>query len=151
MSGGYLSQNLQPKSLTTAGDLGTGQVETRHVSPPLFLELQLIKLHTHEGTDSAQLGAGATPEMVRGFSPREREEHGVAPWAGGASATGSIALTFATPFLVAPQVYITAQDASGNIITGTSVPTTTGVTIYWRDATGATHTTMNLAWLAKGR
>lgn len=151
MAGGYLSQNLQPKALTSSPDIGRGQVETQHVSAPLFLELQLIKLHTHQGTDSAQLQAEATPEMVRGFTPREREEHGAVSWAGGASATGSIALTFASPFLIAPQVWITSQDSSGNIITGTSVPTTTGVTIYWRDATGATHTTMNLAWLAKGR
>lgn len=151
MPGGYLSTNLLPKSVTTASDIGSGQVETRALSAPLFLELQLIKLHTHEGTDSTQLRAAATPEMVRGFSPKEREEHGVVTWSAAASATGSIALTFATPFLEAPEVYVTAQDANGNIIVGTSVPTTTGVTIYWRDATGTTHTSMNIAWLAKGR
>lgn len=148
---GYLSQQLKPKALTGDADIGSGELALRHLNPALFLELQLIKLHTHQGTDSATLKAAATPEMVRGYGLRQREEHGVAQWSGGASATGSIVLTFAQPFLEIPEVYITPQTGNANIIVGTGTPTTAGVTIYWRDATATTHTSLNLAWLAKGR
>lgn len=148
---GYLDLQLLPKGLTGGSDVAGGQIALRHLNPPLFLELQLVKLHSHQGADSRQLPAGATPEMVRGYTPREREEHGVAEWTGSASATGSLTLTFAQPFLSAPDVFVTAQDGNANIIVGTNTPVATEVTIYWRDATGSNHTTLDIAWLAKGR
>ena len=147
----YLKFQTLPKSVTTEEDMGTGQVALRHLAPTLFLELQQVKLHKHTGSDSRTLAAESTPEMVRSYTPGEREEHGVAPWSGGASTSGSVVLTFATPFLIAPNVYITVQSGNANIIVGTDTPTTTGVTIYWQDAISATHTSLNLAWLAKGR
>lgn len=146
----YLQFNLLPKSLTQAGDIGRGQVDLTHLNPALFLQMQLVKLHTHEGSDSRTLRAAATPEMVKGYVPQEREEHGVAGWSGSAAASGSIALTFGTPFLSAPEVFAINQ-TSINIQVSTGAPGTTGVTIYWKDDTGSTHTSVNIAWLAKGR
>ncbi len=147
----YLQANTLPKGLTQGQDIFRGSVGLEHLTPQLFLELQLIKIHTHKGSDSRQLDADATPEMVRGYRPKEREEHGVAQWSGGSSSSGAVVLTFGTPFSEPPEVFVTAQDGSANIIVGTNVPTTTGVTIYWKDDTAAGHTAMNLAWLAKAR
>jgi hypothetical protein len=146
---GYLEFETQPKGKTTSGDIGRGQLELPHLGPALFLELQLVKLHTHLGADSRVLSSAATPEMVRGYQPREREEHGVATWTGSGTA-GSIALAFGIPFEQVPDVFITPQDGNANILIGTGVPTKTGVTIYWRDADADTHTSLALSWLAKG-
>ena len=151
MAGGYLQFETLPKPLTKESDIGKGQVNLPALSPALFLELQLVKLHTHKGVESIQLEAAATPEMVRGYKPKEREEHGVATWTGAAAASGSVALTFGTVFSEAPEVFITPQSENANIIVGTSVPTATSVTIYWKDDTAATHTSMPLAYLAKAR
>lgn len=151
MAGGYLAFETKPKPLTTKNDIGQGQVDLPALSPALFLELQLVKLHTHKGTDSRQLEAAATPEMVRGYRPKEREEHGVATWTGGAAASGSVSLTFGTAFTEVPEVYIIAQSGNANIILGTSVPTATGVIFYWKDNLGNTYTDMPISWLAKGR
>lgn len=147
----YLQFDTTPKPLTTKEGIGRGQVDLPALSPPLFLELQLVKLHTHEGSDSRQLKAKATPEMVRGYRPSEREEHGVVTWEGASAASGSVVLAFATSFLEAPEVFVTPQSGTANIIVGTGTPTTSGVTIYWKDNTATTHTAMPLAWLAKGR
>lgn len=148
---GYLEFELQHKALTKGSDVGKGQMELRHLSPPLFLELQFVKLHNHKGVDSQVLEAEATPEMVRGYTPQEREEHGTATWTGGASATGSIAITFGTAFQAAPTVLVTPQSGNDDIIFGIGSVTTTGFTIYWRNETGTTHTEMPFSWLAKGQ
>lgn len=148
---GYLSRETTPKALTGGNDIGKGEVGISHFNAPLFLELQFIKLHNHSGVDSVQLRASATPEMVKGYRPSEREEHGVAAWSGAAATNGSVVLTFGAAFTEAPEVFAIAQDGNASIVVGTGVPTTTGVTIYWRDWTGTNHTTMNLAWVAKGR
>lgn len=147
----YLTFETLPKSLTKKSDIGKGQVGLTHFDPALFLELQLVKLHTHRGSDSRQLEAASTPQMVKGYRPNEREEHGVATWTGGASASGSIVLTFGTAFKEAPDVFVTAQDGSADILVGTDTPTATGVEIFWRDADANTHTTLDIAWVAKGR
>lgn len=148
---GYLNFKTKPKAVTEGSDIGSGQIELRHVHPAFFLEMQLIKLHTHEGSDSRRLDAEATPAMIRGFQTSERIERGTAAWTGSASASGSIALTFGTPFNSAPIVLPVIQDGSSNFTIGTGVPTTTGVTIYWEDLTAATHTSLNVGWLALGR
>ena len=148
---GYLQFKTTPKAVTEGGDIGSGQIELRHVHPAFFLELQLVKLHTHEGSDSRKLDAEATPYAVRAFQVNERIEHGTATWTGGASAAGSLALTFGTVFNVAPTVFITVADGSSNFSVGIATPTTTGVTIYWEDLTAATHTTLAIQWIAVGR
>ena len=147
---GYLQFETAPKALTRESDRGRGQVSLQHLNPALFLQTQLIKLHTHEGSDSRSLKAGATPEMVKGYQPREREEHGTATWTGSAAASGSVVLTYAVPFLEAPDLFCLNQ-TSVNIQVSTNTPTTTTVTIYWKDDTSATHTSVVIAWLAKGR
>lgn len=147
----YLAFNLKGKQQTTADDIGGGQVDLPALSPGLFLELQFVKLHDHKGSNSRLLEAAATPEMVRGFRPKEREEHGVAEWTGVSSSSGSVSLTFAVPLTEPPDVFITPQDSNANIIIGTDAPTKEGVTIYWKDSNGTGHETLNLAWLAKAR
>lgn len=118
--------------------------------PAFFLEMQLIKLHTHEGSDPRKLDAEATPYAVRGFGANERIEHGTVTWTGGASAAGSVALTFGTVFNTAPTVFVTVADGSSNFSIGIGTPTITGVTIYWEDLTAATHTTLAIEWIAVG-
>jgi hypothetical protein len=149
--GGYMTFETLPKSLTKKSDIGSGQIGLAHFDPALFLELQLVKLHTHKGSDSRQLEAGATPQMVKGYRPSEREEHGVATWTGEASTGGSVILTFGTPFKEVPDVFVTSQDGNADILVGTGTPTETGVTIYWRDADAAGHVSLALCWIAKGR
>lgn len=140
-----------PKSVTKSGDIGRGQVTLGHFDPALFLELQLVKLHTHRGSDSVVLEASATPYAVKSYRPSEREEHGVATWTGSASTSGSVILTFGTAFKEAPNVWVVAQDGNANILVGTSVPTTTGVELFFRDADASTHTSLKLCWISKGR
>lgn len=147
----YLQFETLPKSLTKEADVGKGQINLQHLSPALFLETQLIKLHTHRGKESVKLAAEATPDMVKAYRPTEREEHGVATWTGGAAASGSVTVTFGTAFTEVPDVFAIAQDGNANIIVGTGVPSKTAVTIYWKDDTAATHTSLPIAWLAKGR
>lgn len=148
---GYLEFQTKPKALTTGDDIGKGQFGLKHLSPPLFLELQFIKLHTHKGVDSRRLEAEATPESVKGFRPLEREEHGVVTWTGGAASSGSVALTFGTAFTEAPEVFVTPQGGDVNIQAVTNTPSVTGVTIYWKDDTAGNETSVKIAWLAKGR
>jgi len=148
---GYLKFKVTPKAVTEGGDIGSGEIQLKHVHPAFFLELQLIKLHTHEGSDSRTLDPEATPGMVRGFQTKERVEHGVATWTGSASATGSINLTFGTVFTEAPEVFVTIQSGNADYSVGTGTPTTTGANIYWEDMTAATHTSLNIGWIALGR
>src|SRR3990167_9696567 len=131
----YLQFKTTPKGVTEGADIGSGQIELRHVHPAFFLEMQLIKLHTHEGSDSRKLDAEATPYVIRGFQANERIERGTATWTGGAAAAGSIALTFGTVFNSAPTVFVTIYSGNSNYSVGTGTPTVTGVTIYWEDLT----------------
>ena len=147
----YGSFEFAPKSFTRGEDIGRGQIGLPNINPPLFLEIRLIKSHTHTGVDSLQLQSEATPEMVKGYKTREREERGVAAWSGAAATNGSVVLTFATAFLEAPSVFVTPADGNANIIVGINTPTATAVTIYWRDESAATHTDLNLQYLIKGR
>lgn len=152
MAGGsYLKFKITPKGVTEGGDIGAGEIQLKHIHPAFFLELQLIKLHTHEGSDSRTLDPEATPGMIRGFQTRERIERGTVTWSGGAAAAGSVALTFGTEFSEAPQVFVTIQSGNSNYSIGINTPTTTGVTIYWEDLTAATHTSLDIGWIAIGR
>jgi len=148
---GYLQFKTTPKGVTEGADIGSGQIELRHVHPAFFLEMQLIKLHTHEGSDSRKLDAEATPYVIRGFQANERIERGTVTWSGTASAAGSVALTFGTVFNSAPTVFVTVADGSSNFSIGIGTPTVTGVTIYWEDLTAATHTSLAIQWIAIGR
>ena len=148
---GYLQFKTTPKGVTEGADIGSGQIELRHVHPAFFLEMQLIKLHTHEGSDSRKLDAEATPYVIRGFQANERIERGTVTWSGTASAAGSVALTFGTVFNSAPTVFVTVADGSSNFSVGIGTPTTTGVTIYWEDLTAATHTSLAIEWIVIGR
>lgn len=147
----YGNFEFAPKGFTRGEDVGKGQIGIPHIDPPLFLELHLIKTHSHSGVDSIRLAAIATPEMVKGYKISEREERVIAVWTGSASANGSVVLTYATPFLEAPNVFVIAESSNGNVVCGIAAPTTTGVTIYWKDVLGGTYTTMNLHVLVKGR
>ena len=147
----YLQFKTTPKQVTEGDDIGSGQVELKHVHPAFFLEMQLIKLHTHEGSDSRKLDAEATPYVVRGYTANERVEHGTATWTGTASAAGSVALTFGTVFNSAPTVFVTIASGNSNYSVGIGTPTVTGVSIYWEDMTAATHTSVNIHWIAIGR
>ena len=148
---GYMSLETSSKEQTSGNSIAGGSIKMRHLSPELFLELQLIKIHNHEGVNSLRLKRAATPEAVAGYQPYERVEHGVAQWTGSASGSGSVALTFGTAFKDVPEVFVTVQGrASVDCYTTTNTPTTTGVTIYWALGTG-TATAINLTWLALGR
>lgn len=148
---GYLTFETLPKSVTRKSDIGSGQIGLSHFDPALFLELQQVKLHTHKGADSRQLEASSTPQMVKGYRPLEREEHGVATWTGAASTSGSVVLTFGVAFKEVPDVFVIAQSGDADILVGTSTPTATGVELFWRDADANTLTSLNLCWIAKGR
>ena len=148
---GYLTFETLPKSVTRKSDIGVGQIGLSHFDPALFLELQQVKLHTHGGSDSRQLTSSATPQMVRGFKPTEREEHGTATWSGSASTSGSIILTFGTAFKEVPTVFVTNAQGNADILVGTDTPTESGVTIYWRDADAGSNTSVPISWIAKGR
>ena len=147
----YLEQETKPKALTGKNEIQKGGIGLGNLDAALFLAIELIKLHTHTGVDSRQLTSDATPESVRGYRPKEREEHGTATWTGTAAASGSIVLTFGTPFTEAPEVLVSPRTGSANHQASTGTPTTTGVTIYWKDDTGGTHTSVVITWLAKGR
>lgn len=139
------------KSYTRGSDIGKGQLGITHLNPPLFLQIQLVKLHTHGGVDSQKLKAEATPEVVKGFKNDERCERGIATWTGSASASGSIALTFGVPFQEAPTVIVIPATNNVNIQVATNTPTTTGVTILWKSDTGSTHTSIDITYLVIGR
>ena len=147
----YGSFEFAQKGYTRGEDVGKGQIGIPHIDPPLFLELNLIKSHSHTGVDSQNLRAVATPEMVKGYKTVEREERVIGVWTGSAATNGSIVLTYAIPFLEAPSVFVTPESSNGNVAVGISAPSTTGVTIYWKDVLGGTYTTMNLHILVKGR
>lgn len=139
------------KGYTRGSDIGKGQIGIGHVNPPLFLQIQLVKLHTHGGVDSQKLHADATPEVVKGFKNDERMERGTATWTGGSSASGSVSLTFGVPFQEAPTVIVVPAANDVNIQVATNTPTTTGVTILWKDDTGAGHTSVPITYLVIGR
>lgn len=148
---GYLGLETSPKEQTSGNSIAGGSMKMRHLSPELFLEVQLIKIHNHEGVNSLRLNKAATPSMVAGYQPYERIEHGVAVWTGGAADSGSVALTFGTAFKDIPEVFVTVQGrASVDVYVTTNTPTSTGVTIYWALGAG-TATQMDLTWIAVGR
>lgn len=52
---GYSEFKSSPKSLTTGDQIGSGQIELRHLAPSLFLEIRNIVLHSHTGTKSRKV------------------------------------------------------------------------------------------------
>lgn len=149
----YGSFEFAPKSYTRSSDVGKGQINLPHLSPALFLQMQLVKSHTHSGVDSIPLTAVATPEMVRGFKTREREERGTAEWTGGAAAGGGLTLTFGTPFLELPTIILTigGGGAAADLQVTYNNKSLTAVDIYWKDDTLATHTAVSIDYLIKGK
>lgn len=148
---GFQTFSFGGKAPVKGDDIGSGQIELRHLSPSLFLELQLIKLHSHSGVDSIPLSFDATPDMVKGYQSGEREERGTATWTGGASASGSVIVTFGNTFSSVPTCIATPSGGDVDIQCVVGSVSTSGVTIYWKDDTGGTHTSIPLDWLAKGR
>ena len=148
----YGAFEFSPKGYTRGSDIGRGQIGLPNVDPPLFLEIRLIKSHTHTGVDSLQLRSEATPEMVRGFKTREREERGIATWSGGSASAGSVILTYGTQFLEAPSVFANIVNAANaNMQIAIGAITATQVTIYWKDDTGGGHTSVDIQYLIKGK
>lgn len=93
---GYRDYNSVP--LTDGSSIEKGSVGLEHLSPPLFQTVEQIKLHTHTGVDSVQLGPSATPYVLKALGPNNREEHG--------TTSGTGAVTFGTPFSSAPTVIV---------------------------------------------
>ena len=147
----YGSFEFSPKGYTRGSDVGKGQLGLPHLNPPLFLQMQLVKTHTHTGVDSVRLRASATPEMVRGFSTEEREERGIATWTGAAASAASVVLTFGTAFREAPTVIVTAVNGDAAIVVTIGSVSATGVTIFWSDYSAATHESMPIHYIIKGR
>lgn len=147
----YGSFEFAQKGYTRGSDVGKGQIGLPHLNPPLFLELKLIKIHTHSGVDSTKLKAESTPEVVRGFKTSERMERGIATWTGGASASGSIALTYGAAFQEAPTVLVTCAQNNINIQVATNTPTASTVTILWKDDTAATHISVAITYCIIGK
>jgi len=147
----YGSFEFAQKGFTRGSDVGKGQLGLPHLDPPLFLELKLIKIHTHTGVDSSRLKAEAVPEVVRGYKTQERMERGIAIWTGSASASGSIVLTYGAAFQEAPTVLVTCAQNDVNIQVGTNTPTATQVTILWKNDTAATHTSVAITYCIIGR
>lgn len=52
---GYATFATAPKTLTKAEDIGTGQIQLRHLDPALFAEIQRIGLHNHSGVGSRKV------------------------------------------------------------------------------------------------
>ncbi|MCL4482635.1 MAG: hypothetical protein M1445_08490 [Bacteroidetes bacterium] len=148
---GYKTFAYNAKSPVKSEDIGPGQIGIQHLNPGLFLEIQLVKTHTHTGVDSQKLTSDATPYMVRGYKLEEREERGTATWTGSASPSGSIVLTFGNKFSEIPTVIATPAGGDANIQVVVGSVSATGVTIYWKDDTGANQTSVPINWLAKGR
>ena len=148
----YGSFEFAPRAYTRGGDNGKGAVGIPNVAPPLFLELRLIKSHSHTGVDSVQLDADATPEMVRAFQRNEREERGTAAWSGGSASSGSVTLTYGVPFREAPTVFVQPSgESNANVQVAIGAISATGVTWYWKDDTGGGHTAITFQYLIKGR
>jgi hypothetical protein len=149
----YGSFEYAPKSYTRGSDVGKGQLGLIHLNPALFLQMQLVKSHTHSGVDSLPLTAVATPEMVRGFKTREREERGTATWTGALAAGGGLTLTFGTPFLEMPTVLLTIGDggAASDLQVTYNNKSLTSVDIYWKDDTLADHTVVSIDYVIKGK
>lgn len=52
---GYSTFKSAGKAPTTADQIGNGQIETRHLAPELFLQLQQIGSHSHTGVKSRKI------------------------------------------------------------------------------------------------
>lgn len=52
---GYASFAHSGKELVTAEQIGSGQIELRHLSPGLYAELRTINTHNHSGSKSMKI------------------------------------------------------------------------------------------------
>ena len=55
MADGAAAFEYQPKAKTLGPTIGDGQIEMRHLSPELFLEIQNLRMHKHSGVGSQRL------------------------------------------------------------------------------------------------
>lgn len=150
MAGGYQEFAYEGKQVTTANDLGKGQVALPHLSPAMFLEMQQIKLHKHTGIDSQVLEPEATPFMIRGYKLRERVERATSTWTGSGS-SGTIIVSFGTSYFETPTVIASPSGGNVNIQVVVGNITKDGFTLYWKDDTGTTRTSIPIDWIALGR
>lgn len=146
----YGNFEFAQKSFTRGDDIGKAQLGVGNLNPALFLEIKKVSTHNHTGVDSQMLTHEATPEMVRGHTVTEREEHGTISWTGSAAASGSVAITFGAAFQSTPNVFLTPDTASANYTVAVGARTTTGCTVYWKVSTG-TATSVDIQYLIKGR
>lgn len=77
---------------------------------------------------------------------------GSAQWTGAAAASGSLAVTFPTnvTFDFNPIVFAQVHGGASFPISVIVNPTTTGFTLYWQDASAATHTSLDFFWQVFG-
>ena len=52
---GYSTFKSHSKAPVTTDQIGDGQIELRHLSPALFIELKEISLHSHTGVKSRKV------------------------------------------------------------------------------------------------
>jgi hypothetical protein len=52
---GYQAFSKSPKALTKGDDIGSGQIELRHLSSSLYAEIRKIGLHNHTGVGSRKV------------------------------------------------------------------------------------------------
>lgn len=52
---GYSTFKEAPKTVIRSEDIGSGQIELRHLAPSLFVEMRQVALHTHTGVRSRQV------------------------------------------------------------------------------------------------
>jgi hypothetical protein len=147
----YLSRETAPKEKTGEGEIARGSIRLEHLHSSLFLELQKIALHTHQGASSSTLPPVATPYVVRGFVPSERVERGVATWSGGAANSGGFTVYFDTAFESAPTIVATLSNASDAYYRYTiDNVSTTSFMFRWNDTLG-TSSNIEINYMAIGR
>ena len=52
---GYSTHKSAGKAPTTGDQIGNGEIQTKHLSPELFLELQRTATHSHTGVKSRKV------------------------------------------------------------------------------------------------
>jgi hypothetical protein len=51
----YKKFAFSPKAMTEGGNIGYGEVDFSHLSPPLFMAIRNIELHSHSGVGSRRI------------------------------------------------------------------------------------------------
>jgi len=78
-----------------------------------------------------------------------RAQCGVIEWAGGAAASGDVAVTFDAEFSYKPIVNITPLENTAKVMVS-YVPSTSGFTLYWKTSDASNKTSIYFQWIAVG-